>query len=1024
MLTCVAHELALSQDRKYFITEYTTEDGLSDNYVQCIVRDGDGFVWIGTGVGLNRFDGYDFAVYRSVGGDSTSLPSNSITNLFVDHSGRLWVSTALGLCYYDRATDAFVRVPLAYNGVVQKEFEASMAAEDANKTLWFGTIGNGLARYDPKLNRLEALPAPGSSPFQKENRITGCAFAKDGTLWVSTFSNVMHYSPETNSYEKFPSTLRGGAPHELLTVQMRRDPVHEHILWLGTWANGLVRFNTLDGNYTRYKLKPDVSNNLTNIVFDMYARSSTEFWVTTEDGLWAFDLRTNTFAGRISDVSGEFPLILGTTRRIYQDAEGIIWISSEGGVVNIHPARQHFEFCALRQGPPSAEIHVDANEGKVYAVAYYANRRLIVADMANDVPERHYPIPFADSLLAEPFLVFKDSRGTIWIGTTRGICRFDLQTERFTWLELDSPLGIENPPVYVTDILESTAGALWFATRGRGVISFDPREGKLSQSKPEGAWENIGIRNLVEGPDGKLWLTTEAGVASYDPRSSLFDFFNSSVGYAVLDRCQDLTFDNNGNLWITTGNNGLCRLTPERKLTTYTEDDAGKPLVELGSIVFDNYGKLWFTSSYGLYAFDIREESFDHLTQEDGLPVRKIEGALTRGSEGRIYFHTARGIVRFDPSDLVGRGKPMPVHFTGVMVNGARLVTTPNVDLLDTLTLSYWQNNITFNFVAINVLNPSGVIYSYRLDGIDDDWVNNGPYRTLNYARLPPGTYTLRIRAANTKGLGPSMEKVIVVRIIPAWWQTRLFRYTAILLGACVILFGGWYVLSIRYKQRIARLKRQREIESIRMRMSRDIHDEIGSGLTKIKLMTRNLSRLEDNDSIKAVSDRIQVTSEDLIRELGEIVWTINPDNDTLANVTAFMRSYLAHLFEDNPGTRLQLDFPEPDAIPRQVILSPELKRNLLLILKEAVTNIVKHSRASEIRITLRVTKSSLELIIQDNGVGFESSEQNGGFGNGLRNMHKRAEAIGATFNISSIRGSGTTIRLEMPLKPSGVTTH
>src|SRR6185436_4006561 len=325
------------------------------------------------------------------------------------------------------------------------------------------------------------------------------------------------------------------------------------------------------------------------------------------------------------------------------------------------------------------------------------------------------------------------------------------------------------------------------------------------------------------------------------------------------------------------------------------------------------------------------------------------------------------------------------------------------------IKLSHLENNLTFEFAATNFTDPASTLYSYMLEGADHNWTVQARTKVVNFSNLSPGNFWLRIKAGDK-----SPEKKIFIQIVPAWWQTTLFKWSLLLFIAVASVFVIRFFISIRYKEKIAQLERQREIEQVRTRISRDIHDEIGSGLTKIKLMSRNLSKAKEESVMKDTTSKISSASDELIKNLGEIVWTINPANDTLENIFAFVRNYVSKLFVENIEIKLNLDFPEPKKIPGGIVINPEIKRNLLLILKESLTNIFKHSQATEVIVSMNADKSKIKLNIRDNGKGVTSENQNN-FGNGIINMRKRAESVNGMFSFES-NGSGTKIQLNIPL--------
>ncbi|MFI5220551.1 MAG: ATP-binding protein, partial [Bacteroidia bacterium] len=448
-------------------------------------------------------------------------------------------------------------------------------------------------------------------------------------------------------------------------------------------------------------------------------------------------------------------------------------------------------------------------------------------------------------------------------------------------------------------------------------------------------------------------------------------------------------------------------------IVTYIKDDFGNIIDEQQSIAIDDSGKIWLAASNGIYRFDPESLYFTQFTVQDGFPARVFTPPLSRLDNGKISFLVTNGIFCFDPVKIFKADKPLDVHFTSFAVNGRISPQSNFIDHVDTIRLNRLENNLTFEFAAINFTDPSSTLYSYMLEGVDNNWSVPARTKVVNFSNLSPGNFWLRIKAG-----GNSPEKKIFIQIVPAWWQTSLFKWTFLIVIVLILFFIIRFFISLRYRQKIAQLERQREIEQVRMRISRDIHDEIGSGLTKIKLMSRNLSKAKEESAMKEASTKISTASDELIKNLGEIVWTINPANDTLENIFAFIRNYLSKLFDENQEINLHLDFLEPSAIPQGIAINPEVKRNLLLILKESITNILKHSQAKEVRVLMRADKSKIELTIYDNGKGMQN-EKGTAFGNGIKNMEKRAESVQAQFKVESSDGKGTIIRLIIPLKAS-----
>lgn len=1012
--------------QQYFFTNYTTENGLSNDNIRSIVKDNDGFLWVGTIAGLNRFNGYDFTVYKSLGSDTTTLPSNVINHLLSDRAGRLWISTFNGVCIYDKKNNRFIRVTIAFgDGRKTDLFENFFVFEDSKNNIWAGTNGFGLLKYDLKNNVFTELKSAvsdsGFATLTSYKSVTSMIEDSDGTYWFMGHRQLMHYHPRENKVDIFESKLSGTGTKTFQPMKFFADPSDKNHLWLSTWGSGLVYFDKRNGACINYVFENSSSINLANIIFDLHHHDRNTLWLATNRGIAVFDTEKKNFSGFIRDSLNEKTIVNGEIYSAFEDDEGIVWFGASYGLSHINPAKQNFISHPLWVGAAVSKILVDDATGKIYGVRYYNERSLFIYDRKTNTTAV-YSIPDADRLLAEPFSLFKDSRGLIWIGTTKGIYTFDEIKKQFKLLDIFTYLKIPDRSVYVSVIAEDRSGNIWFAYNGKGLMKYTYNGNVLKSffhdSADQSSCPVVAINTITVDEHNTMYLADAyGGIAKFSVTENKFEHFSpAEKKFASLFGASNMVLNSAGQIWITTKNNGLICLDNHNEVTAFIRDDFGNLVDGQQSIVIDKTEKIWLTASNGLYRFNPFTKSFEEFTIQEGLPVRTITQPLHYLPDGSIVYHIDRRVYSFNPEDLSKKEKPLPVHFASLRVNGKTSSFSNVIDQLDTIRLSHTENNLTVEFAAINFTNPSSTVYSYFLEGNDRNWSVPGRTRVLNFSQLAPGDYRLKIRAGVNDISESSPEKIIFIQIIPAWWQTTWFKWLAAIFIITVLFYSIRFLLSLRYRQKIAQLEKQREIENIRMRISRDIHDEIGSGLTKIKLMSRNLSRAsKDMETMKETSTKISSASDELIQNLSEIVWTVNPANDTLENVFAFTRNYLSKLFEENQDVKLHLDFPEPSSIPKGISINPEVKRNLLLILKEAVTNIFKHAQASEVSISLRADKEKIELNITDNGKGINNENQNG-FGNGIKNMNKRAESMNAQFKVESVNEGGTAVHLLIPL--------
>jgi len=1009
----------------YFFSNYTSDDGLSNHNIQCIVKDRDGFIWIGTESGLNRFNGSSFETYRSLVSDSVTLPSNNLRYLFVDHTGRLWISTFQGICYYDNLKNNFRRVPfMDSKGNRSFSFESLIMFEDSQKNLWAGTNGMGLVQLDKK--RMSFLKAiPDSNP-RYSAIINGIIEDAGGTLWMTSYHYLFNFNPHNKKIKVFENFLDGNKTQSFQALRLLADKYDNNILWIGTWGSGLVKFDKTKSEFDSYKFLSKGSPNLQNIIQDLSHAGLNKLWLATSEGLLSFDRKKNIFADQISDSIREKPVINTKVNVIYKDDQDILWVGTMLGLCSINPSKQGFVRHPLWVKAPVRRFYYDEKAEKIYGIRYYDTRSLVIYDRKKEHTSE-YKIPQADQLSAEPFAITKDINGLIWIGTTKGIYIFDETKESFRLFNIEKQTSLPDRSIFAGYVCNDSNGNIWFSCYGKGMIVIEPASYRVrtffNDEKDSYKFPFKAIVRIVEGKNKMLYACDEnGGIAILNLISGQTEYIRASdKKYEMLAVATDIAVDIKNNMWITTLNSGLICIDSSRNVTVFPRDDFGNLITGQQSILVDHEGIIWLTGDNGLYRFNSGSKSFKHFSTQEGLPAATISERMHLLRDGSIAYGFSKGIYKFYPGQLIESEKPLKVHFTSFYVNGKSALMSNYIDATDTVNLKYYENNLTLGFAAINFTNPHSTLYSYLLEGVDDNWSVPSYEGGVNFSKLSPGDYKLRIRAGLTDFNARSPEKVLVIRIIPSWWQTSWFRWLVITIAVTGIYFILRFFLSIKYKQKIAKLEQQRVIENIRVGISRDIHDEIGSGLTKIKLMSRKLINARElSENLLETSMKISSESDELIHNLGEIVWTVNPANDSLENIFAYLRNYLSKTFEDNPGIILNLDFTEPEFIPKDLLINPDIKRNILLIVKESITNIFKHSGATEVTVLLNVHESGnlsgLKLWISDNGIGINGTKNNG-TGNGIRNIQKRAESINANIQVTTTSPGGTHIRLYIPFK-------
>jgi signal transduction histidine kinase len=492
--------------------------------------------------------------------------------------------------------------------------------------------------------------------------------------------------------------------------------------------------------------------------------------------------------------------------------------------------------------------------------------------------------------------------------------------------------------------------------------------------------------------------------------------------------------DSDGGLWIGT-RNGLNRFQ-NGKFRSYTSRQ-GLFSDEIYEILEDDSGYFWMSCRTGI--FRVKKEDFNSFDRgsistlpctsfgrNDGLPTVQCNGVAKpagwKSRDGRLWFPTIRGVVVVE-AQIKTNDKPPPVAIEEVIVDrkmiqrassrkpethntpGKNSFTTTQAGLSlgsgtpeGALKIPPGHGELEIHYTALSLQSPEKNRFKHKLDPVDSDWIDSGTRRERLYANVGPGTYTFRVVACNNDGVWNETGASLSLVFLPHYWQTSWFRAT--LGGIIAALLALWYQ---------ARVRRLREIETLRVQIAADLHDDVGARLTKVAMVTELVDReTGEADRNKSQIRNIARTTGEVIRAMDEIVWTINPSNDTVENLANYLFQHTQEYFQ-NTGVRCRMDFPSklPDTA-----LSTEQRHNLFMAVKEALNNVLKHAQATEVRVSLSADSGRLLIGVADNGTGFKPGEEKAG-ADGLKNMRKRIEQIGGRLKIETSPGQGTKVQME-----------
>ena len=798
----------------------TTADGLSNNEVLSLLQDKNGFIWVGTFNGLNRYDGHSVTVYKNEVGNQNSLSSNIIRAIHEDEHGILWLATSNGgLNRFDPATNTFTHYlndpensnSLSGNSIIS-------LYQDKNGFLWLGTHSNGVDRFDPVTETFTHFPE------LNEGSVESIIEDQEGNIWVAVFrGGLAKFNPETGIMTRFrhdPATSDG-----LRTDQLRW--LHEDIngnIWLAMQDQGFGRLVGEDENDQSVDIihyQDDQSIN--SSIFDgritrVYEDSSGNIWMGGNKGIAQYDPQTSEINHYYHVSTDLNSLSHDVITAFIEDQNGILWIGTlGGGVSKFNPATERF---TRYQHDPNDENSL----GRGSIKAAYVDKSGILwlgsasSGLARVDPDSgqitHYQHDPEDSnSLSENrvWAILQDSTDTFWVGTWGGLDQFDPESGQFRNMHQSRILAA----------YEDSSNVMWFGTVDDGLLRYDRETGEFQifSADPDNpnSLSDSAVSAILEDSTGAFWIGTwNGGLNRLDRDTGNVQVYRhdpSNTQSLSNERVEVLFEDQKGQLWIGTGN-GLNKFERESEtFTHYTEKD-GLPenwiLGILEESVTDNQnGFLWISTKMGLSRFDPETNTFQNYDESDGLQANPSDRGHIKSDSGEMIFGTSSGATSFHPNQLTDNAYIPPIEITNFKLLNQPVPIGEDLSLkqaiweTDDLILTYEDDIITFEFTALSYANPEENLLQYKMEGFDDDWSPPGTDHSTTYTNLDPGDYVFRVRGSNSDGVWNEEGTALRITITPPWWQTTWFRVLVLVL-LVGLAYGAyrWRVRNIQARSR------------------------------------------------------------------------------------------------------------------------------------------------------------------------------------------------------------------------------
>ncbi len=795
LLACAWLSLPAFADQPGLVN-ISIEDGLSQNTVSSICSDRRGFMWFGTDGGLNRYDGHDFKVFTHRRRDANSLSHDRINNMVADADGTFWIgTTGGGLNHFDPLTETFTcfrSVPGDAGSISNDSLRVILPSPGG--ILWVGT-DNGLNRFDRRSRTFRRYLYAGESVEPgARNAIYSLFQESDGTLWAGSGDGLYRLAPGEAAFRRFECDRSD-------RYASRRNQINSIFadnhgdLWLGT-EGGLARFDRGSGSML---FKAESEQKLPHLyrsrIFAVQADRQGRIWIATESGVYLVP-RRDLLA--IYFHTGAIPRRLLTNRfaiSVYQDREDIVWIGTLSGVLKYDLKSLQFSMYG------SELINKERGSGvfPVTAVCRDDNGRLWIGTYKhglirlNDSPtEAITPIPLTKNPLDENEIAVTALRvaggRTLWIGTNRGLFSYDLVRDAPGAAYGHTPEAASLSHDQVTALFEDRSGRLWVGTQD-GLNRFDRARGAFTVFRNDsGPLGRNSIMAIVQDGFGHMWIGTYGGgLNRFDPEQGRFlSSYRQRPGDETSlssDKVYSLLEDALGNLWVGTNSGGLCRF--DRARDTFTRIDAEDGLAnnDIMAILEDRRGNLWLSTNRGLCEFDPQRNVARNFSSRDGLQGDEFMPlSCYQAKDGEMFFGGINGLTAFYPERIKGNPYVPPMAITGVEVFNSGRKLSGDIGRVQRLVLKPQDRIVSFSFAALSFSDPKRNRFAYKIEGLNDDWVQIGGRHEVTVSNLRPGSYVFRVRGSNNHGVWNEQGASLAITMRAPWWQSWWFRVPAFLL--------------------------------------------------------------------------------------------------------------------------------------------------------------------------------------------------------------------------------------------------
>ncbi|WP_170971152.1 ligand-binding sensor domain-containing protein [Ilyomonas limi] len=995
---------------QYAYTHYKLSDGLASNVVNNMVQDESGFLWLATNNGLQRYDGNNFITINSDTGDVAGLPSDEVTEVYLDKRGNLWVATAdnkVGI--FNTHTFRYTEVPIKQWSREKVHVDKLFIETADNRLLLQFRKSNKLFQYD---THAHAFVPSTYFPFVNSRKINYIVYDQWRQRFIcSTDSGLLVYNPKTSvaAYddhnpegdplitqykgERFFNYLYMDAAHRLFAEQWLPNNTHP----------SLHLFDFKTGVQKKYDLQKEYGLSYHQIKGFLQQRSG-KLWIFGLPFLARYTGSTEPFSFLKKDYNKEQEPKFNIVYSLFEDRQHNIWVCSDNGVYQFNPDAQLFHNYTLTT-PKRFTV-----EGRSQSLFQWPNGELWVGyrDLGIFCYDRHMlPLPLPASLasLREGKSVWDmhlhSKTGKLWIALRGGqLIIYDTTTKK---AQLLAPEPMAQRAI--TQIIEDNQGNLWLGTQGGNLVKWDYAAAGKNIAAGFSLVKKWGvIEKLFTDKSGYVWVAAEAeGLLKIDPQTNkVVGQINaaSPAGYALWNNNpKDMLQYNDSLLVVASGALNIINLNTLRVQHISRYD--GLPSNTVQSVVKDASGMLWLGTLNGLCRTDIAKHTFTTYDQRDGLMNESFNVAGAHNlSNGRLLFMTAESFLIFDPSFILRKDS-----FNTPFITDFKLMNCPllvdSLLRLKKIKLDYNGTNMMIEFSALNYNKLAKLDYYYQLQNFDTAWIKSDDRHQAIYTYLPPGNYRFKVKTKNIEGIFSPAITYFYISVNPPFWKTWWF-YSAIIVSIGLVL----YLLDRE------RMKRLATLHNMRLNIASELHQDVSSTLNNINMLSQIAKLKAEKDIVrsKELIDEISGKSYDMIVSMDDILWSIDPNNDTMEK-TLLRILELANTLETASGASIDMVVHEK---VKDLRLDMKVRHDFFLVCKEALQYLAQYSSNKNIMVDIDLVRT--KIVVKILSVGSETEEGILQMQELHKNLTEQARAMQAHLNFEMGKRD-TSIVLTIPVK-------